>query len=1162
MSFLNRLKMQPKLILLFLLVGLVPLIVATGLGIMQSRQALQAQAFEQLDAVKTIKRHQLEDYFAERQSDITVLANTARALQEAGFDTLHATQNNKAERVVGYFEGLRNDLLVLKDAPDTLEAMLAFDQAFEDAGRRVNTAAWQAVAAQYDARFQNAVTLNGWRDLYLIDQDGDVVYSVQRTHALGRAILDSELQATSLGAAFQQAQTMGAEDLAVVDFAPYVDGETAGFMMAQLRDITGTLQGYLAFRIPTDQLNAIMQDRSGLGTTGESYLMGQHNGVVTYRNARVVKPGVFGGERAGDDEYIQEALAGITDLATKVGATGDLELTAYAPLNIPGLHWAIYTTQALEEIIVPTLTGSDRDYFTYYIDEYGYYDLFLIDPDGFIFYSVRRESDYETNILTGPYRTSNLGALVRQVMESRRYGIADFAPYEPSGGDQAAFIALPILDNFGAVELLVALQLPNDQINAMMHERTGMGDSGEVYLVGKGADGVQSFRNDILTINPGVYVIGHPISVDYIDAAMAGQSASAADRVISTDSIGNQVFVVYDQLDIPGLHWVILSKVDVDEVMQPANSLALILGAVAVSAALVVVAIAYFFARSLAQPIDLLTQGAQRLAVGDATLAGMDTRAIANINARGDELGDIGNAFSNLIAYFKRGATTMQSIARGDLSVDIQPEGETDLMGHAMVEMKASLNEMTAAVTMLVDAAVAGQLDTRADPTRFEGEYRRIVQGINETLNAVIGPLNVAAEYVDRISKGDIPEKITDQYRGDFNEIKLNLNLCIDALNGLIVEAGMLTDAAVAGRLETRGDAGKFHGAYADIVLGLNATLDAVIDPLNDAANYVDQMARGEIPAAITKQYQGDFDTLKNNLNSLSASLRAMLGNMQEAANNLASASAEILAATTQQASGASEQSAAITQTTTTVDEVKTISEQAIVRAQEVADSSQRTVQVSRAGRHSVEETINSMAQIKERVEGIAENIIALSEQTQQIGEITAAVNDIASQSNMLALNASVEAARAGEHGKGFAVVAVEVRNLAEQSKQATAQVRAILTDIQNAINASVMVTEEGAKVVDEGVGRAAEAREAIEQLSSVIAESAQIAAQVVAGGQQQASGVEQIALAMQNINQAMVQSMASTRQAEKSAKDLNALAVTLTETVKTYKVNGGNGQQ
>jgi methyl-accepting chemotaxis protein len=331
----------------------------------------------------------------------------------------------------------------------------------------------------------------------------------------------------------------------------------------------------------------------------------------------------------------------------------------------------------------------------------------------------------------------------------------------------------------------------------------------------------------------------------------------------------------------------------------------------------------------------------------------------------------------------------------------------------------------------------------------------------------------------------------------------------------------------------------------------------------NTIREYVDYMAavgQGNLAARLTLNgdERGADDpliVLGHQLNDTVLSLQSMITQIHGAANNLGSAAAEILAATTQQVAGASEQSAAISQTTTTVDEVKTLSEQSITRAQEVADASQHTVEVSRSGQQAVQDTIGSMAHIKERVEGIAENILALSEQTQQIGEIIATVNDIAAQSNILALNASVEAARAGEQGKGFAVVAAEVRNLAEQSKQATEQVKAILSDIQNGINATVMATEEGTKVVDQGVQLAAQTQEVIAQLAGVINESAQVAMQMVAGGRQQASGVEQIALAMQNINQATVQSLASTRQAEKATQDLNELARRLTATVEQYQL-------
>ena len=322
---------------------------------------------------------------------------------------------------------------------------------------------------------------------------------------------------------------------------------------------------------------------------------------------------------------------------------------------------------------------------------------------------------------------------------------------------------------------------------------------------------------------------------------------------------------------------------------------------------------------------------------------------------------------------------------------------------------------------------------------------------------------------------------------------------------------------------------------------------------------FVANVARGNLSTRLDLDGDGRQDDpliiLGHNLNEMVDNLRDMTTRTKEAAQSLSAAAAEILAATSQQATGANEQSAAISQTTTTVDQVKTISEQSTQRAQEVVDTSQRTVKVSRSGQQAVEETIQSMALIKEQVESIAENILALSEQTQQIGEIIASVNDISAQSNILALNASVEAARAGEHGKGFAVVAVEVRNLAEQSRQATAQVRAILSDIQNGINGTVMSTEEGTKVVDQGVQLATQAQETIGQLAGVIEESAQASMQVMAGGRQQASGVEQIAVAMQNINQATLQSLTSTRQAEKAAQELNDLARSLAEIVEQYQL-------
>ncbi len=378
-------------------------------------------------------------------------------------------------------------------------------------------------------------------------------------------------------------------------------------------------------------------------------------------------------------------------------------------------------------------------------------------------------------------------------------------------------------------------------------------------------------------------------------------------------------------------------------------------------------------------------------------------------------------------------------------------------------------------------------------------------------------------------------------------------------------------DLEVEVNVQSRDETGMLAEAFNHMISRLRQTLhqeqrqrERLQTAVREYVAHMEKVGSGNLSARLTlddlaesvKTASDDDDpliVLGRNLNEMTDSLQHMISQINGAANNLSSAAAEILSTTIQQASGANEQSAAITQTSTTVDELKTIAEQSVMRAQEVANASQRTVEVSHNGQQAMQDTIGSMHEIKARVEGIAENILALSEQTQQIGAIISTVNDIAAQSNILALNASVEAARAGEAGKGFAVVAVEVRNLAEQSRQATAQVRAILSDIQKATNATVMATEEGTKGVDEGAQLARQAQQAIEQLTTVIQDSAQAATQMVAGGRQQAAGVEQVALAIQQINQAMTTNLTSTRETERSAQSLNDLARSLIETVKQY---------
>jgi methyl-accepting chemotaxis protein len=220
---------------------------------------------------------------------------------------------------------------------------------------------------------------------------------------------------------------------------------------------------------------------------------------------------------------------------------------------------------------------------------------------------------------------------------------------------------------------------------------------------------------------------------------------------------------------------------------------------------------------------------------------------------------------------------------------------------------------------------------------------------------------------------------------------------------------------------------------------------------------FATRVAAGDLTAEVAANGSQQLRVLSENLNGMASGLAELSGQVRDGAAQIGSGTSEILAAVSQHTATPSEQSAAISETSSTVQEVRAASEQTARKAKEVADRARASVEVSDRGTEAVEAIAGAMEQIRERVEAIARDILALSGQSQQIGQIIAAVNDLADQSNILALNASIEAAKAGEHGKGFAVVATEVRNLAEQSKQATGQVRAILGDIQQATTGAVL---------------------------------------------------------------------------------------------------------
>lgn len=317
--------------------------------------------------------------------------------------------------------------------------------------------------------------------------------------------------------------------------------------------------------------------------------------------------------------------------------------------------------------------------------------------------------------------------------------------------------------------------------------------------------------------------------------------------------------------------------------------------------------------------------------------------------------------------------------------------------------------------------------------------------------------------------------------------------------------------------------------------------------PLRKLSQQVAQMASGDLSLAIAPEpRQDEVGVLVNGFRDMLTILQEQTRQIREGTSTIASSISQISSTASELAAASSETSTSVSEVSTTVEEVRQTAFVSNEKAERVSQLAEQAAQVSEMGQQAVEDTIQGMGKIKSEMDYVAESILKLSEQMQSIGDIITAVHDIADQSNLLSVNASIEAAKAGEYGKGFAVVAQEVRSMADQSKQATGQVRTILSEIQKAASAAVMATERGGKAVENGVTLAARSGQTIQKMTDSILESARSAAQIASSSQQQLIGMDQLAQAMISIKEASMQNVEGARQLETAVRDLKELGLTL----------------
>jgi methyl-accepting chemotaxis protein len=329
----------------------------------------------------------------------------------------------------------------------------------------------------------------------------------------------------------------------------------------------------------------------------------------------------------------------------------------------------------------------------------------------------------------------------------------------------------------------------------------------------------------------------------------------------------------------------------------------------------------------------------------------------------------------------------------------------------------------------------------------------------------------------------------------------------------------------------------------------------SITRPLSEFQRFVTSVGNGDLTQKSAREGGDELGTLAQGLNQMVSRLRIMATQTRAATENLNSATTQILASSREQSAATGEQLAAYQETSATMQQVSQSCLQIAEKAKQVTVSATAASIANTSGLDAVQKSNQSVEAIHEQAEAVAQNIVSLSEKTQMVGDILSTVNDIAEQSHLLALNAAIEAAAAGEHGRSFSVVAGEIKNLADQSKAATVQVKTILGDIQKEINTSVMLTEEAVKRVDLGRHQADLAASAIRNMAASIDQSVQAFQQIVAGTNQQQIGFENVMQALKGMSRASEQAAASTRQTEKAVAILTELGTQLRTAAEQYQL-------
>ncbi|MGI9417768.1 MAG: methyl-accepting chemotaxis protein, partial [Geminicoccaceae bacterium] len=662
-------------------------------------------------------------------------------------------------------------------------------------------------------------------------------------------------------------------------------------------------------------------------------------------------------------------------------------------------------------------------WFREFLRERGYYDVFLFDADGNLVYTVFKELDYATNLLRGQWRATDLGNAFRAARDNpvaASDNFFDFKPYQPSHGAPASFISTPMLDERGRFMGALVFQMPIARLNAVLQASSGLGETGEAYIVG--ADYLR--RSDSRFTDESI-ILKQRVQNQAVDRALAGETGIAD----VAGSSGADAVAAYQPLDFAGTRWAVIAEIDAAEI----NAAVIDLRNRFLMAGLIFAGLCglagTFVSRWVTRPLSAMTTAVDDLVAGR-------TKVVPGIE-RGDEIGELANAFT---AFAEQGvdATRIKLALDGaDVSVMVA-DANNDIVyvNHRLLETFRTVEDdiRTDLPTFRTDALIGANIDCfHKNPAH----QHSLLAKLSSTHKAKIEVGGRDLTFVANPVLGTDGERLGTVVEWHDITEEVMLQSAIDQVVG----------AAVAGDFTKQIDATGIEGTMARLANGINQLNKLVDGATRDLSGMLGALAGGDLTRRITEDYKGALGELKDNANRTADQLGEIVGQIQSASDEVGSAASEI-------SSGTEDLSQRTEQAASNLEVTAASTEEMAATVKQNADSARNASELA--------ETANQTAsQGGEVVEQAVTAMTGIDASAQKITDIIGVIDEIAFQTNLLALNASVEAARAGEAGKGFAVVAQEVRQLAQRSAQAASDIKTLIQDSNGQVKDGVQLVNQ-----------------------------------------------------------------------------------------------------